>query len=67
MIALPSDVARANPEFQTAYLGLLLAMVNTFEAGLEGPVNRARQEALSIAALCVGGMVLCVPLPTRPG
>lgn len=57
MIALPSDVARANPAVQASYQELLEAMVGLFEN------DRPRQTALSLAALCVGGMVLARSLP----
>lgn len=57
MIALPSDVARANPAVQASYQELLEAMVSLFEN------DRPRQTALSLAALCVGGMVLARSLP----
>ncbi|PCI46252.1 MAG: TetR family transcriptional regulator [Alphaproteobacteria bacterium] len=63
MIALPSDVARSNPEVQSSYQELLEAMVWLFESGLEGQTPRSRQKALSLAALCVGGMVLARTLP----
>lgn len=63
MIALPSDVARANPEVQSSYQELLEAMIGLFENGLQGQIPHARQKALSLAALCVGGMVLARTLP----
>lgn len=63
MIALPSDIARANPEVQSSYQELLEAMVGLFESGLGGNSNQSRQKALSLAALCVGGMVLARTLP----
>lgn len=63
MIALPSDIARAKPEVQSSYQELLEAMVGLFESGLGGNSNRCRQKALSLAALCVGGMVLARTLP----
>ncbi len=67
MIALPSDIARANPDVQASYQQLLEAMVWLFEKGLEEPLKPhpeiARQKALSLAALCVGGMVLARSLP----
>ena len=62
MIALPSDVARANPDVQASYMQLLQAMVGLFENSLEGQSD-ARQKALSVAAICVGGMVLARTLP----
>jgi len=63
MIALPSDVARSNPEVQSSYQELLAAMVSLFERGLEVKTLQSRQKALSLAALCVGGMVLARTLP----
>ncbi|MBL4645180.1 MAG: TetR family transcriptional regulator [Hyphomicrobiales bacterium] len=73
MIALPSDVARANPDVQASYQELLEAMVWLFESGAgadpqasnanEEAGQLARQKALSLAALCVGGMVLARSLP----
>lgn len=62
MIALPSDVARANPEVQASYQELLQAMVCLFENSLGDGVD-SRPKALSLAALCVGGMVLARTLP----
>ncbi len=63
MIALPSDVARANPQVQGAYQDLLLAMTSLFEQSLESGDQPCREKALSVAALCVGGMVLSRTLP----
>lgn len=64
MIALPSDVARASPEVQASFQQLLTAMVGLFENSLaSGNSEEQRQEALSLAALCVGGMVLARTLP----
>ena len=63
MIALPSDIARANPEVQASYQELLEAMVWLFESGLEGQGDQARQKAWARAALGVGGMILARSLP----
>jgi TetR/AcrR family transcriptional repressor of nem operon len=63
MIALPSDVARSNPDVQAAYQQLLTAMVSLFESSLPGPRTAAHQKALVLAALSVGGMVLARTLP----
>ena len=63
MIALPSDVARSNPEVRSSYQELLEAMVGLFKHGFEGQNVQSRQKALSLAALCVGGMVLARTLP----
>jgi hypothetical protein len=40
------------------YEWLLTGMVGLFEAGIEPADRDARQAALAMAALCVGGMVL---------
>lgn len=64
MIALPSDVARASPEVRAAFQQLLTAMVGLMQHSLlqkEDP--EARQKAMAMAALCVGGMVLARTLP----
>jgi len=63
MIALPSDVARSNPQVQAAYQQLLNSMVGIFENGVSATTDNARGKALSLAALCVGGMVLARSLP----
>ena len=63
MIALPSDIARANPQVREAYQLLLTSMVGLFENGLSEGSDSMRETALSLAALCVGGMVLARTLP----
>ncbi|WP_422344268.1 TetR/AcrR family transcriptional regulator [Parasphingorhabdus sp.] len=63
MIALPSDIARSNPQVQTSYSELLKAMVGLFETGIGEKDDESRQRALSLAALCVGGMVIARSLP----
>lgn len=63
MIALPSDVARANPQVQASYQELLEAMIWLFESGQHLEGKGTRQTALARAALCVGGMVLARSIP----
>lgn len=67
MIALPSDIARAGEEVQSAYQNLLEAMVGLLNDSLQKDSQLAnRQEhdrALSLAALCVGGMVIARTMP----
>lgn len=63
MIALPSDVAREGPEVQRSYEELLTAMVQLFESNLASDQKDPRRVSLSLAALCVGGMVLARSLP----
>lgn len=64
MIALPSDVARADPETQEAFQQLLTAMVWLLETAIPNEQTDRRQNALASAALCVGGMVLARTLPS---
>ncbi|MEO9943888.1 MAG: TetR/AcrR family transcriptional regulator [Paraglaciecola sp.] len=66
MIALPSDVARAGPEVQKAFENLLSAMTWLFDQSLSNTnkeTENRRQTSLSLAALCVGGMVLARAIP----
>ncbi|USG62563.1 TetR/AcrR family transcriptional regulator [Sneathiella marina] len=63
MIALPTDVARSSPEVQNSFQELLNAMVWLFENSIADNENDHRQKALSLSALCVGGMVLARTLP----
>lgn len=63
MIALPSDVARADPKTQEAFQSLLTAMVWLLETAMPEDQTDRRQNALASAALCVGGMVLARTLP----
>lgn len=63
MIALPSDVARASEDVQQSFQQLLSAMVWLFETTMESDNEGNRSDALSMAALCVGGMVLARTLP----
>lgn len=63
MIALPSDVARADPKTQESFQQLLTAMVWLLENAMPKDQTDRRQNALASAALCVGGMVLARTLP----
>lgn len=57
LIALPSDTARSGEPVKQAYQHVLKAMIALFQAS-QGDHPRARQCAVAIATLCVGGMVL---------
>ncbi|MDA9009282.1 TetR/AcrR family transcriptional regulator [Alphaproteobacteria bacterium] len=63
MVALPSDIARASPSVKQSFQELLEAMVWLLETGLKERDEASRQKALSLAALCVGGMTLARALP----
>jgi AcrR family transcriptional regulator len=55
LIALPSDVARGGEEVKAAYQDVLEKLLELLQAHLAGPL--ARERALSVVALCVGGLV----------
>ncbi|MEP4194949.1 MAG: TetR/AcrR family transcriptional regulator [Aliishimia sp.] len=63
MIALPSDVARADKAAQGSFQRLLEAMVWLFETNMQPGSKPTPTDAHSIAALCIGGMVLARALP----
>ena len=58
MVGLPSDAARAGEPIRAAYRQVLVRMMGAFEANLPPGEPSARQRALALVALCVGGMVL---------
>ncbi len=58
MIALPSDVARGGQALKAAYREVLNGMVEMFSNRMNGGRRAPRERALSVATLCVGGMVL---------
>lgn len=59
MNALPSDIARASPKVRSAYATAVQALAGMLAAdpGNDATLD-ARTQALALAALCVGGMVL---------
>ncbi|MGV8854350.1 MAG: TetR/AcrR family transcriptional regulator [Devosia sp.] len=66
MIALSADVARASAEVRESYQKLLAAMIWLFEVNTDDSGPRAREKAMAISALCVGGMILARTLPESP-
>jgi TetR/AcrR family transcriptional repressor of nem operon len=56
LLGTASDVERRCEVVKAAYQEVVEQMVTVFESGLRGP--RARERALVLVALCVGGMVL---------
>lgn len=63
LIAYATDVVRAGPAVQESYRLLAEAMTGLFEANLTEVDGDRRQKALSLTALCVGGMILARTLP----
>lgn len=58
MVALPSDVARSGSEAKQAYQTVFRAMVEMLQRGASANRRPDRTTALSIAALCAGGMII---------
>jgi AcrR family transcriptional regulator len=58
MVTLPSDVARSGPVVKRAFERVFTAMAQVFEEALRREGRPDRTLALSIAGICVGGMVV---------
>jgi TetR/AcrR family transcriptional regulator, transcriptional repressor for nem operon len=58
MIGLPNDVSRTDRAVRQAFEAALKVMVDSFEKAATGSTETRHTNALAIAALCVGGMVL---------
>ena len=62
MVALPSDVARADEKVKCAFETVFKAMVKLLGREVE---NGSQDTAMAIAALCIGGMVVARSLNDR--
>jgi TetR/AcrR family transcriptional regulator, transcriptional repressor for nem operon len=58
MVALPSDVARSGRTAKQAYQNVFRAMVDLLQRSSGGQDRPDRALAVSIAALCAGGMII---------
>jgi AcrR family transcriptional regulator len=58
LIGLPNDIVRGGEAVKAAYRQVLEMMVGIFATNLAPGRESSRDRALTIAALCVGGMVL---------
>jgi TetR/AcrR family transcriptional repressor of nem operon len=65
LVALPNDVSRTEQSVKVAFESVLKTLIDIFEQGLERNGSVARQRALAIASLCVGGMVLARTVEDR--
>jgi len=65
MVALPTDVARNGKSAKVAFEAVFKAMVSVLERSLIQNGRRRRVTAESIAALCIGGMVVARTLDDR--
>jgi TetR/AcrR family transcriptional regulator, transcriptional repressor for nem operon len=63
LIAYATDTARAGDRVRDSYCQLVEAMAWLFENNLDGDESDKRRRALSLTALCVGGMILARTLP----
>lgn len=57
LVALPSDVARGGGRVKRAYREVLEGLIGLFQVSQQGQAD-ARERAVAIATLCVGGMVV---------
>ncbi|MGN6749748.1 MAG: TetR/AcrR family transcriptional regulator [Xanthobacteraceae bacterium] len=65
MIGLPNDISRTDRAVRQAFESALRLMIQSFEQAANGNAETRRANALAIAALCVGGMVLSRSIDDR--
>jgi TetR/AcrR family transcriptional regulator, transcriptional repressor for nem operon len=65
MVALPADVTRGDVRLKRAFESVFAAMVSVLERSMKGRGRNARSNALAIAALCIGGMVVARAMDSR--
>jgi AcrR family transcriptional regulator len=65
MIGLPNDISRTDRAVRQAFEAALKLMVQSFEQAAGGGAEVRHSNALAIAALCVGGMVLSRSIDDR--
>jgi AcrR family transcriptional regulator len=58
MVTVPSDVARGDMAVKLVFEKVFKALVDLFSMGLRHDGSPARQRALVMAGICVGGMVV---------
>ena len=65
MIGLPNDISRTDRAVRQAFESALKLMIQSFEQAADASGETRRANALAIAALCVGGMVLSRSIDDR--
>jgi AcrR family transcriptional regulator len=65
MIGLPNDISRTDRAVRQAFEAALKLMIQSFEQAGNGNAETRHTNALAIAALCVGGMVLARSIDDR--
>src|SRR6202051_1499549 len=65
LIGLPNDISRRDQSVREAQESALRMMIETFEQGMTAAAEPARQRALALTSLCIGGMVLARAIEDR--
>ena len=65
LIALPNDISRNDQSVRDAQEAALRMMIDTFEQGVTVSSQPARQLALALTSLCMGGMVVARAIEDR--
>lgn len=65
LIGLPNDLSRNDQSVRVAQETALRMMIEMFEQGMTPGADSARQRALALTSLCVGGMVLARAIEDR--
>lgn len=65
MVALPSDASRSDPKVKRVFEEVFKGMVNLFQQSLQPSDEDARERALAMAGICVGGMVIARAIEDR--
>jgi AcrR family transcriptional regulator len=58
LIGLPNDLSRSDQSVREAQEAALRMMIETFERGMTASAQPARQRAIALTSLCIGGMVI---------
>jgi TetR/AcrR family transcriptional repressor of nem operon len=65
LIGLPNDLSRTDQSVREAQESALRMMVETFEQGMKSSPQPARQRAMALTSLCIGGMVIARAIEDR--
>jgi TetR/AcrR family transcriptional repressor of nem operon len=65
LLGLPNDLSRSDRSVRVAMESALKMMIERFEHGVSPSAQPARQRALALISLCVGGMVLARAIEDR--
>jgi AcrR family transcriptional regulator len=65
LLGLAKDLTRGDPSVRVAQESALRMMIETFERGVNPSTQSARQRALALTSLCIGGMVMARAIEDR--